>query len=107
MCGLFVENENLAKSLLSSWFIHYLSVPIEICCGYCETVVLFLQKDLWEQRVCKLGFCLGLGFSVFSFVFSICLPDLQTLKDKIYFAASVFLPLIIPDFFFLLAKYNC
>lgn len=72
-------------------------------------MLLFLQKAATlrisgEQRVCKLDFCLGLGFSVFSIVFSICLRDFQTLKDKIYFAASVFLPLTIPEFFFLLAK---
>lgn len=51
-----------------------------------------------------LGVGLGLGFSVFSIVFSICLLGFQTLKDKLYFAASVFLTRIIPEFFFLLAK---
>jgi len=54
------------------------------------------------------GFCLGAGFgfvfSLFSIVLSICLPDFQTLKDEIYFAASVFLTLVIPEFFFLLTK---
>lgn len=56
----------------------------------------------------SLFFCLGvgfeLGFSVFSVVMSICLPDFQTLNDKIYIAATVFLTRIILEFLFVLIK---